>query len=518
MTWRSSSVSKAETWIYTGTRFDGDHSTIRIEPQLHQNIFLHATESTESFNSPQLWRKVQRIEKWVPRKDSHVNEPHYPWPQVTRRPVIYPQRPNQSNRSYAGVLRRYADLMRRYELLVSLRMSHWEHRMRKYRLGMEKFLAYKQRLRYGVTKMKRVRVLAHRELPFQPYSRITKTFSGWQGYLKTNGRQWVYFQPVEYWHMASGFVEFEGVANSGWSTPSSNEARSNAAEAANSIALSRYREKLADRHVHVAQVIAERIQTLDLIADAVRRIAYLIGKYNVKHLGSSLVKLVSTKKGTKQVANDTLAYMFGVRPLIDDVYGAAEALAHLATDNLRYPFVHLKATANKVENSSETTTSGGWTHTLTTRVAVRTSYVIEYDLENVLTREMSKLGLINPAEIIWELTPWSFVVDWFIPIGNYIRDLFSDSGLTFKRGVKSTRTVITQTRTSVRQDVDPLSVPRYWGSEEWSSGQVTANYVEVRKERQVLFAPPNVALPALKSPISAFHLIEALALLRQKIR
>lgn len=42
------------------------------------------------------------------------------------------------------------------------------------------------------------------------------------------------------------------------------------------------------------------------------------------------------------------------------------------------------------------------------------------------TEEMSvqrQLGLYDPLSIAWELTPWSFVVDWFIPIGVYLDNL-----------------------------------------------------------------------------------------------
>jgi hypothetical protein len=31
-----------------------------------------------------------------------------------------------------------------------------------------------------------------------------------------------------------------------------------------------------------------------------------------------------------------------------------------------------------------------------------------------------QLGLVNPAGIIWERIPWSFVFDWFMPIGSYL--------------------------------------------------------------------------------------------------
>lgn len=35
----------------------------------------------------------------------------------------------------------------------------------------------------------------------------------------------------------------------------------------------------------------------------------------------------------------------------------------------------------------------------------------------------SKLGITNPAEIAWDLVPFSFVLDWFLPIGDSIRFL-----------------------------------------------------------------------------------------------
>jgi hypothetical protein len=32
----------------------------------------------------------------------------------------------------------------------------------------------------------------------------------------------------------------------------------------------------------------------------------------------------------------------------------------------------------------------------------------------------AQLGLLNPENVAWELLPWSFVIDWFIPIGQYL--------------------------------------------------------------------------------------------------
>lgn len=35
----------------------------------------------------------------------------------------------------------------------------------------------------------------------------------------------------------------------------------------------------------------------------------------------------------------------------------------------------------------------------------------------------ARFGLVNPLEVAWELVPFSFVVDWFVPIGDYLSAL-----------------------------------------------------------------------------------------------
>ena len=52
-----------------------------------------------------------------------------------------------------------------------------------------------------------------------------------------------------------------------------------------------------------------------------------------------------------------------------------------------------------------------------------------------------QLGIDNPLEVVWELIPLSFVADWFIPVGEFLRSLTATNGLVFHSGYKATRDV-----------------------------------------------------------------------------
>lgn len=53
-------------------------------------------------------------------------------------------------------------------------------------------------------------------------------------------------------------------------------------------------------------------------------------------------------------------------------------------------------------------------------------------VENPNLHRATTLGLTNPAAIAWELVPFSFVVDWFIPIGNFLNSWTDFLGLRFE--------------------------------------------------------------------------------------
>lgn len=51
----------------------------------------------------------------------------------------------------------------------------------------------------------------------------------------------------------------------------------------------------------------------------------------------------------------------------------------------------------------------------------------------------ARFGLANPAEVVWELVPFSFVADWFLPIGDYLSALDAPARFSHLGGTRGVR-------------------------------------------------------------------------------
>ncbi|DAD52641.1 TPA_asm: maturation protein [ssRNA phage SRR7976299_10] len=113
------------------------------------------------------------------------------------------------------------------------------------------------------------------------------------------------------------------------------------------------------------------------------------------------------------LAANWLELQYGWMPLYEDAYNGAEQLARVLND----PVARTVKTSVLVSDGTPWTTSNPpTTYFLSCRREARKS------LKAIITEQNIPLltGLANPATIAWEVTPFSFVVDWFIPISQYL--------------------------------------------------------------------------------------------------
>lgn len=119
----------------------------------------------------------------------------------------------------------------------------------------------------------------------------------------------------------------------------------------------------------------------------------------------------------------------------------------------------------------------------------------------------ARFGLVNPFEVIWELIPLSFVVDWFLSIGDYLKALdvpfrFNHLGGTFGRRMETWMTTLNARATAP--------------SGATCSGVGGTGY-RVEVVRIPMVSPPSVKLAWKGSSLGLTRLTSACALLGQAI-
>lgn len=115
---------------------------------------------------------------------------------------------------------------------------------------------------------------------------------------------------------------------------------------------------------------------------------------------------------TKDLPTRWLELQYGWLPTINDVYNAAQAYASLTAGSRRQVVV----VSRRVNSFYEGSLSPSLIHCPGHSTFSRKIFaVVQEDLSLKRT-----LGLVNPLSLAWELLPYSFVADWFIPISTYL--------------------------------------------------------------------------------------------------
>lgn len=118
---------------------------------------------------------------------------------------------------------------------------------------------------------------------------------------------------------------------------------------------------------------------------------------------------------SKDYAQRWLEMQYGWIPLIDDVYSSAIAFERASAPPRRKVYRVSSSSSSPIDTSASPSFYSGKG---TMKTTVRYIYELVESLSN--TRQ---LGLENPLPALWEIMPYSFVLDWFIPIGTYLDNL-----------------------------------------------------------------------------------------------
>lgn len=253
--------------------------------------------------------------------------------------------------------------------------------------------------------------------------------------------------------------------------------------------LNKARHKVSGAGQDLGETLAELDQTIDLVKKNVDR----VGKIGdaLRHgnwgkleslIGGDAPASVKKQRPSKRLASGYLEIMFGILPLIESSHTAVDAYAkgiltrgtkiRTISGNKRLD-IRKSLDPELVMNTGRATFRG--------------------TVQNPNLATLNSYGLLNPALMLYQRLPYSFVVDWFVPIAPILGSLTAEAGLTH----------VTQTYTDVYAREMTLKrgfVSRY-----------------VRYNRRVPGSLPIIGNPfGRPAQLSIGKLISAVALIRQR--
>lgn len=266
--------------------------------------------------------------------------------------------------------------------------------------------------------------------------------------------------------------------------------------------------KMRAATVNVGVAFAEAGKTAGLVADTARRISwavYLLRKGRWKQAAAVLG--VNPGRYHKNWAKKWLEWHYGWVPMLNDIYMSAVHLAQRDAGSWR----------TSVSSKMERPIAGfgivgvGFSRSMVSCsgfVGVQT----RFDFIPSGQFEPSKLGLTNPALLVWELLPYSFCVDWIVPVGDWLQGL--DHSVAIAGGVSCISTIVKQ-----KWSVSGLNDEQVAGDYLLSYVNAHSGTVEYTSLSRTVGTVDPPSFPSLRNPIPNLRrMITAVALMRNAFK
>lgn len=265
----------------------------------------------------------------------------------------------------------------------------------------------------------------------------------------------------------------------------------------------RAKAKLAETKINLGVAAAESRKTFRMLASLARSMFIA-----VKAARAGRWQEVAHQMGfdngwrdAKSLSDRWLWFNYGLRPLMNDIYGLQEQIkAGFREKDQIFSVVSEVSESFHPETfiTIKPRSSGGKAYR-----TVRVQYYVR--VNNAWLHSMGALGVMNPALIAWELVPYSFVLDWLLPIGQFLEGTHAMVGLDYLCGFETRRVVV------------DVHWTHTYGPELMSGKPYTAQFKSYTMTRLVITKPPELIM-TIRNPFSSTHVTSAAALLRNSRR
>lgn len=275
--------------------------------------------------------------------------------------------------------------------------------------------------------------------------------------------------------------------------------------------------KMADQKWNATESLLQARETVGLIGGKAAQLqrALLAASRGRWKTVAAVLQVKPKKLGShgKDISSGWLAYQFGWAPIVGDISNALIFLAELERGSPLSIMAKVSASLETEEQVSSKSYISNISYGLLATVSHvdrivhredwKASCYASLDIPSLKhLADHGAVGLATP----WAMVPWSFVVDWVLPIGDALAALDARIGLSFRGGSETSFIRSTATRKSTTT-WSPAATHGSWNHLDWTPSS---------KWKMVRTAWESFPLPRinyLKDPLDVWHAVTAIALL-----
>lgn len=211
----------------------------------------------------------------------------------------------------------------------------------------------------------------------------------------------------------------------------------------------------------------------------------------------------------KELANRYMELRYAIRPLIYDAQGIARAV-NKKREHIRRTFTGYSEGSGE---ASDVVTlplawaaQADWDRKTTVTASARAGVLCSVNVDAI-----SVFGVDQVVETMWELVPLSFIVDWFVSVGDSIAALTPNAGVNQQASWVTVKKIITETCTvrsvrSVPTNAEPVSI---------SYGGATRTRVTTTLNRSI--NPELSAWPTFNMKLDGYKLADLGIILKRMV-
>lgn len=184
--------------------------------------------------------------------------------------------------------------------------------------------------------------------------------------------------------------------------------------------------KMREDNAQLLALYGERKQAMSMITTRLNQLVTglrAVRRGDLKAVKRAWGKRAGLRKRSKAAGDNILETCFGWGPLISDISGAVDVLTKGIPPSV------VKTRFWQRLTRTEEVPYGAFTERQDIQELLSWQIQAKIRIENPDLLLAQNLGMVNLGSVLWELTPWSFVVDYFVNVNTFIGALTDFLGL-----------------------------------------------------------------------------------------